>query len=183
MEMKFFHYPLVNLSIRDSRSSKYNFHKVRCQTIGISIQYRINYKSAAVIISFRHILITITYHLSAIFHAFSSLSLTTHGFFSCRVYYFLLFSLSRVPLCELCIIWLMIWYKRSSKNISLISLFYLWIFWYIVSYLLKINKQAIDSNAVSKVFNRKKLTGQSLSKMKTLPNIGKRNTFHLYIMC
>ena len=40
--------------------------------------------------------------------------------------------------------------------------------------MLKTNKRAIDSNAVSKVFNGKKWTGQSLSKMKTPANIVKR---------
>ena len=43
--------------IRNSRSPKHNFRKVRCQTIFIPIQYRTNDKSAAVINSFRHILI------------------------------------------------------------------------------------------------------------------------------
>ena len=97
--------------IRNSGSPKYNFSKVRCQTIYISVQYRINGKSAAVINNFRHIL---TYHLSTIFHAFASLLLTTYCFFSYHVYYFALFSLSRVLLCKLCLICLMILYKRRS---------------------------------------------------------------------
>ena len=37
-----FHYPKLNKFIRISGSSKYNFRKVRCQTIGISVQYRTN---------------------------------------------------------------------------------------------------------------------------------------------
>ena len=41
------------------------------------------------------------------------------------------------------------------------------------------NKQAIDSNVVSKVFNRKRWTGQSLSKMKTPANIVKME--YLYV--
>ena len=68
-------YPAVNLwkrklikFIRNLKSHKYNFRKVRCQTIGISMQYRTNDKSAAVINNFRHILtknyIPFTCHLS-----------------------------------------------------------------------------------------------------------------------
>ena len=41
------------------------------------------------------------------------------------------------------------------------------------------NKQTIDSNAVSKVFNRKRWTGQSFSKLKTPANIVKRE--YLYV--
>ena len=66
---------------------------------------------------------------------------------------------------------------KEPKNISNISHFYLWIFWYVVSYLLKTNKQAIDLNATSKVVNKKSWTGQSISKMKTSANIVKREYF------
>ena len=54
---------------RNSRSPKYNFHKVRCQTFGTSIQYRTNDKSAAVIKNFTHI--PFICHLSC-FHFTSS---------------------------------------------------------------------------------------------------------------
>ena len=46
---------------------------------------------------------------------------------------------------------------------------------------MKTNKQTIDSNAVSKVFNRKRWTGQSFSKMKTPANIVKRKYFYVCV--
>ena len=52
----FFIHQLIKF-IRNSRSPKYNFHKVGCQIIDISIQYRTNDKSPAVINNLRHILI------------------------------------------------------------------------------------------------------------------------------
>ena len=39
------------------------------------------------------------------------------------------------------------------------------------------NKQTIDSNAISKIFNRKRLTGQSFSKMKKAAGIVKTEYF------
>ena len=39
------------------------------------------------------------------------------------------------------------------------------------------NKQTIDSNAISKIFNRKRLTGQSFSKMKKAAGIVKMEYF------
>ena len=57
---------------------------------------------------------------------------------------------------------------------------------------MKTNKQTIDSNAVSKVVNRKKWTGQSFSKMKIPANIVKKEylyacvrhvTFFISAMC
>ena len=46
---------------------------------------------------------------------------------------------------------------------------------------MKTSKQTIDSNAVSKVFNRKRWTGQSFSKMKTPANIVKRKYFYVCV--
>ena len=73
----------------NSRSPRYNFCEVRCQTIDILIQYRTNSKSAAVINDFRHILIKrympFTCHLSRF------------NFFLQRTVFFL-------PLLMLCIV-------------------------------------------------------------------------------
>ena len=44
---------------------------------------------------------------------------------------------------------------------------------------MKTNKQTVDSNAISKVFNRKRWTGQFFSKMNTPANIVKRE--YLYV--
>ena len=87
--------------IRSSISPKYNFRRVQCQTIGISIQHQTNDKLAAVINNFRYILTKITYHLPAIVHAFTSLltiycffstAFTTLYYFRCHVYYFVNFA-------------------------------------------------------------------------------------------
>ena len=42
---------------------------------------------------------------------------------------------------------------------------------------MKTNKQTIYSNIIPKVFNRKRLTGKSFSKMKVSANIVKRKYF------
>ena len=70
-----------------------NFCKIRCQTIGIAIQYLTNDESAAAINKYRHILIKnyipYIWHLSCFHFTFSYNVL----FFSNCVYYFLFFSL------------------------------------------------------------------------------------------
>ena len=68
-----------------------SFRKMRCRTIGISIQYRTNDDSAATINNFRHIknYIPFIWHLSR-FDFTSSYNVLL---FSNRVYYFVLFSL------------------------------------------------------------------------------------------
>ena len=81
------------LSVAVSSANLRNFRKIRCQTIGISIQYWTNDESAAAINNFRHILIKnyipFIWHLSR-FHFTSSYNIL---FFSNCVYYFVLFSL------------------------------------------------------------------------------------------
>ena len=56
MKQKIFHIHWLIKFIRNSGSPKYNSCKVRCQAICISLQYRGNGKSAAVINNFIHIL-------------------------------------------------------------------------------------------------------------------------------
>ena len=64
---------------------------------------------------------------------------------------------------------------KEDKNISLISHFLTFEVFDMspANFWKQTNKQTIDSNAVSKVFNRKRWTGQSFSKMKTPANIVK----------
>ena len=86
--------------IRNSRSPEYKFCKVQYQTIGISIQYRTNDKSAAVINNFRHMLIKnyipfichlsrfplTSYNIRSFF--LSQLLFATVYYFRCYMYYF-----------------------------------------------------------------------------------------------
>ena len=72
---------------------------------------------------------------------------------------------------------------KEDKNISLISHFLTFEFFdmSLANCWKQTNKQTIDSNAVSKVFNRKRWTGQSFSKMKTPANIVKREYFYVCV--
>ena len=85
--------------IRNSRSLKYNFYIVQCQTIFISIQYWTSDKSAAVINNlFRHILIKnywliichlSHFHLTSSYNIFFPTSFITLNYFCCHIYYFM----------------------------------------------------------------------------------------------
>ena len=72
---------------------------------------------------------------------------------------------------------------KEDKNISLISHFLTFEFFdmSLANCWKQTNKQTIDSNAVSKVFNRKRWTGQSFSKMKTPANIAKKEYFYVCV--
>ena len=106
------------LSVAASSANRYdidvvrrNFRKIRCQTIGISIQYQANDESAAAINNFRHKKLDTLY--------LTTFMLSLHFIWERTVFFqpplllCIIFD-TRVLLYELYIICLMILYRRSS---------------------------------------------------------------------